>query len=80
MEKAASMPLDKVFNDLKTSKNGLTSQEAKLRLKKFVYIMLGIPLPLLVVVHTSKKRTYPEIDVKLGKNRALWISKLKGNN
>ena len=33
MEKAASRPIDKVFEDLKTSTNGLTPQEAKLRLK-----------------------------------------------
>lgn len=35
MEKAASMPIDKVFDDLKTTENGLTSEEAKLRLKKY---------------------------------------------
>ena len=37
MEKAASMPIEKVFDDLKTSQDGLTSQEAKLRLKKYGY-------------------------------------------
>ena len=35
MEKAASMPIDEVFKDLKTSTSGLTSEEAKLRLKKY---------------------------------------------
>jgi len=37
MEKAAAMPLDKVFDDLNTSQNGLTSEEAELRLKKYGY-------------------------------------------
>jgi len=37
LEKAASMPIDRVFNDLGTSQNGLTSDEAKLRLKKYGY-------------------------------------------
>ena len=37
MEKAASMPIEKVFDDLKTSQDGLTTQEAKLRLKKYGY-------------------------------------------
>jgi Ca2+-transporting ATPase len=37
LEKAASMPIDKVFDDLKTSPEGLSSQEAKLRLKKYGY-------------------------------------------
>jgi Ca2+-transporting ATPase len=35
LEKAASMPAEKVFEDLQTSPNGLTSQEAQLRLKKY---------------------------------------------
>ena len=35
MEKAASMPIEEVFNDLKTSSNGLTSEEAKARLKQY---------------------------------------------
>lgn len=35
MEKAASMPIEEVFNDLKTSTNGLTSEEAKSRLKQY---------------------------------------------
>ncbi len=35
MEKAASLPLDEVFKDLDTSPNGLTSEEAKARLKKY---------------------------------------------
>lgn len=37
MEKAASMPINEVFDDLKTNPNGLTSEEAKLRLKKYGY-------------------------------------------
>ncbi len=37
MEKAASMPIEGVFDDLKTSQEGLTTQEAKLRLKKYGY-------------------------------------------
>ena len=37
MEKAASNTIDRVFDDLKTSENGLTSEEAKLRLKKYGY-------------------------------------------
>ncbi len=37
MEKAASMPINEVFDDLKTSVDGLTSNEAKLRLKKYGY-------------------------------------------
>ncbi len=41
MEKAASMPIDKVFDDLKTSQEGLSSQEAKLRLKKYGYNKLS---------------------------------------
>ena len=30
MEKAASLPTNKVFDELNTSENGLTSEEAKL--------------------------------------------------
>jgi P-type Ca2+ transporter type 2C len=41
LEKAASMPIDKVFEDLNTTANGLTSQEAKLRLKKYGYNKLS---------------------------------------
>jgi Ca2+-transporting ATPase len=41
LEKAASLPIDKVFEDLYTSENGLTSQEAKLRLKKYGYNRLS---------------------------------------
>ena len=41
MEKAASMPIDEVFDELKTSINGLTSEEAKLRLKKYGYNKLS---------------------------------------
>ncbi len=41
MEKAASMPIDKVFEDLNTSENGLTTEEAKLRLKKYGYNRLS---------------------------------------
>ena len=37
MEKAASSPIGMVFDDLKTSENGLSSEEAKLRLKKYGY-------------------------------------------
>lgn len=40
MEKAASKPIEKVFEDLQTSSEGLGSQEAKLRLKKYGYNML----------------------------------------
>jgi P-type Ca2+ transporter type 2C len=35
LEKAASKPINEVFADLTTSPNGLTSEEAKLRLKKY---------------------------------------------
>jgi P-type Ca2+ transporter type 2C len=35
LEKAASMPIDEVFGDLGASPNGLTSEEAKARLKKY---------------------------------------------
>jgi magnesium-transporting ATPase (P-type) len=35
LEKAASMPIEEVFTDLKTSSNGLTSEEAKARLKQY---------------------------------------------
>ncbi len=41
MEKAASLPINEVFEDLNTSENGLTGQEAKLRLKKFGYNRLS---------------------------------------
>ena len=41
MEKAASLPIDEVFTDLKTSPNGLTSEEAKLRLKQYGYNKLS---------------------------------------
>ena len=41
MEKAASMPINVVFEDLKTSANGLTSEEAKLRLKQYGYNQLS---------------------------------------
>ena len=41
MEKAASMPIDKVFDDLNTSENGLTTEEAKLRLKRYGYNRLS---------------------------------------
>jgi potassium/sodium efflux P-type ATPase len=41
LEKAASMPIDEVFDELKTSINGLTSEEAKLRLKKYGYNKLS---------------------------------------
>ncbi len=37
MEKAASMPIEKVFEDLNTCQEGLTSEEAKQRLKKYGY-------------------------------------------
>lgn len=41
MEKAASKTIEEVFSDLQTSPEGLSSQEAKLRLKKFGYNMLS---------------------------------------
>ena len=41
MENAASMPVNEVFGDLKTSPNGLTSEEAKLRLKQYGYNQLS---------------------------------------
>jgi potassium/sodium efflux P-type ATPase len=41
LEKAASMPINEVFDDLKTNPNGLTSEEAKLRLKKYGYNKLS---------------------------------------
>ncbi|HSV49788.1 MAG TPA: cation-transporting P-type ATPase, partial [Candidatus Acidoferrales bacterium] len=37
MEKAASKPIENVFEELQTSPHGLSSQEAKLRLKKYGY-------------------------------------------
>lgn len=41
MEKAASLPIDEVFKDLNTSENGLTNEEAKLRLKKYGFNQLS---------------------------------------
>ena len=41
MEKAVSMPINDVFDDLKTSPNGLTSEEAKLRLRQYGYNQLS---------------------------------------
>jgi magnesium-transporting ATPase (P-type) len=41
LEKAASLPIDEVFKDLNTSENGLTNEEAKLRLKKHGYNQLS---------------------------------------
>jgi Ca2+-transporting ATPase len=41
LEKAVSMPINEVFDDLKTSSEGLTSEEAKLRLKKYGYNKLS---------------------------------------
>ncbi len=40
MEKAASMPLERLFDELKTSHEGLTSEEAKARLKTYGFNML----------------------------------------
>jgi Ca2+-transporting ATPase len=37
LEKAASMQINDLYDDLKTSSNGLTSEEAKERLKKYGY-------------------------------------------
>jgi len=37
LEKAASSPIVMVFDDLKTTENGLSREEAKLRLKKYGY-------------------------------------------
>ena len=37
MEKAASLPIEEVFAELGTSSNGLSSEEAKLQLKKYGY-------------------------------------------
>ena len=41
MEKAVSTPIKEVFDDLKTSANGLTSEEAKVRLKQYGYNQLS---------------------------------------
>ena len=41
MEKAVSLPVNEVFNNLKTSPDGLTSEEAKLRLKEYGYNKLS---------------------------------------
>jgi potassium/sodium efflux P-type ATPase len=41
LEKAVSMPINDVFDDLKTSPNGLTSEEAKLRLRQYGYNQLS---------------------------------------
>jgi Ca2+-transporting ATPase len=41
LEKAASLPINEVFANLNTSESGLTSQEAKLRLKKYGYNKLS---------------------------------------
>jgi magnesium-transporting ATPase (P-type) len=35
LEKAASMHINEVFDDLKTSINGLTTEDAKVRLRKY---------------------------------------------
>ena len=41
MEKAASRPIEEVFTDLNTSQNGLSSEEALLRLRKYGYNRLS---------------------------------------
>jgi P-type Ca2+ transporter type 2C len=41
LEKAASLPINDVLNELTTSENGLTNEEAKLRLKKYGYNRLS---------------------------------------
>jgi P-type Ca2+ transporter type 2C len=41
LEKAASLPIKGVFEDLNTSKEGLTSEEAKLRLKQYGFNRLS---------------------------------------
>jgi Ca2+-transporting ATPase len=41
LEKAASLPINEVFSDLNTSENGLTSEDAKLRLKKYGFNRLS---------------------------------------
>ncbi len=41
MEKAVSLPINEVFDDLKTTPDGLTSEEAKLRIKKYGYNKLS---------------------------------------
>jgi Ca2+-transporting ATPase len=41
LEKAASMQIGKVFDDLNTSENGLSSEEAKSRLKKYGFNKLS---------------------------------------
>ena len=41
MEKVASLPIEEIFGNLNTSENGLTSEEAKLRLKKYGFNQLS---------------------------------------
>jgi len=41
LEKAASLPIEQVYDDLNTSSEGLSSQEAKLRLKKYGFNKLS---------------------------------------